>query len=581
MKLGHRLLLAPVATALVVLAAGQCDTFLQDRADAEVAAVVEENDKVLREAAKISALLHEMHASVYRTVSIIGSLDNARTQAYLKSVAAQADLVRSRLDQLKRPGASAEFDGSIQAASKLIVDYRKQVDSAIDMASVDANTGIAAMQSADATFSNLKKDVAGLTDRLEAEADAQIAAARAQATRLHWALVAMSVLLAAVAVVLSWLIQRRLVRDLGSAVRAAQAVADGDLGHTVDCQRKDELGDLLRALGQMTRDLARSLKTVQVSADTIRMASVEVSGGNQDLSSRTEQTAASLQASASSMAQLTGTVRQTADSARTASQLAATAAEVAERGGQVVGEVVTTMDRIHASSRKIGDIIGTIDGIAFQTNILALNAAVEAARAGEQGRGFAVVAGEVRSLAQRSAEAAREIKVLIGASVDNVETGSRLVAEAGATMNEIVSGVRRVTDIIGEISASAAEQSHGIEQVGQAVAQLDQATQQNAALGEQSAAAATNLKEQANRLSSVVSNFRLPGAGDNPGMGPARPMAAGAGAAAREPAARPGAVADATIRKARADIDPKPSAAGTAATPAIAGTGAGGDWTTF
>src|SRR5207249_10337976 len=240
----------------------------------------------------------------------------------------------------------------------------------------------------------------------------------------------------------------------------------------------------------------------------ISTASTEIAHGNADLSARTEQTASNLQQTASSMAQLTGTVRQSADAASQANQLASSASAVAQRGGEVVTQVVSTMDEITASSKKIADIIGVIDGIAFQTNILAWKAAVEAARAGEQGRGLAVVAGEVRSLAQRSAEAAKEIKALIGTSVDKVETGSKLVQDAGTTMNEIAS-VQRVSDIIGEITAASSEQSSGIGQVNTAVTQLDQMTQQNAALVEQSAAAAESLKEQARKLSGVVSTFRL------------------------------------------------------------------------
>jgi methyl-accepting chemotaxis protein len=259
----------------------------------------------------------------------------------------------------------------------------------------------------------------------------------------------------------------------------------------------------------MQRELALVVGGIGQAADSIRTASSEIASGNLDLSSRTEQTAGSLQQTASAMEQLTGTVRQTADSARTANRLAESASEVAQRGGSVVAQVVTTMDEINTSSKKIADIIGTIDGIAFQTNILALNAAVEAARAGEQGRGFAVVASEVRSLAQRSADAAREIKGLIGTSVDKVESGSRLVAEAGQTMGEIVASVRRVTDIIAEISAATAEQSGGIAQVNDAVAKLDQATQQNAALVEEGAAAADSLQGQATRLTEVVSRFHL------------------------------------------------------------------------
>jgi methyl-accepting chemotaxis protein len=248
---------------------------------------------------------------------------------------------------------------------------------------------------------------------------------------------------------------------------------------------------------------------VRSSTDNISTASTEIATGNLDLSQRTEQTASNLQQAASSMEQLTGTVKQSADSARQANQLASSAAEVAARGRAVVTQVVSTMDEINASSKKISDIIGVIDGIAFQTNILALNAAVEAARAGEQGRGFAVVASEVRSLAQRSADAAKEIKTLIGASVEKVDSGSRLVADAGQSMKDIVSSVQRVTDIIGEITAASTEQSDGIGQVNGSVVQLDKMTQQNAALVEESAAAAESLKDQAQRLATVVAAFRL------------------------------------------------------------------------
>jgi methyl-accepting chemotaxis protein-2 (aspartate sensor receptor) len=326
-----------------------------------------------------------------------------------------------------------------------------------------------------------------------------------------WALLAATALLLGVG--LYALARRAVSHPLQELTTAVTAIAQGDLTQVFHSDRRDEIGALVIETERMRRRYLQALLQVRQATESIATASAEIASGNQDLSHRTEQTAGNLQNTASSMAQLTGTVQQSADAARHATQLACTAAEVAVRGGVVVGEVVNTMSDINQSSRKIADIIGVIDGIAFQTNILALNAAVEAARAGEQGRGFAVVASEVRSLAQRSAEAAHEIKTLINASVEKVESGSRLVQNAGATMGEIVSSVQRVSDIIGEISAAAAEQSHGIGNVNATVGELDQMTQQNAALVQQSAAAAESLRDQAQRLEQAVAVFRLSSTG--------------------------------------------------------------------
>ena len=325
------------------------------------------------------------------------------------------------------------------------------------------------------------------------------------------------VMLAAVSIVavfgLSILLVLGLVRSitlpLDSAVKMAHAIAEGDLTQELQTDRKDEFGDLGRTMSDMVSKLRRVVTDVRSGVDSVSTASAEIATGNNDLSARTEQTASNLQQTASSMEELTGTVNQSADTARQANQLAATAAKVASRGGEVMGHVVGSMQDITNSSRKIGDIIGTIDSIAFQTNILALNAAVEAARAGEQGRGFAVVASEVRNLAQRSADAAKEIKTLINQSVQTVESGSRQVEQAGQTMSEIVSSVQQVSTLIGEITTASSEQRDGISQVNQAVAQLDQMTQQNAALVEESAAAALAMRDQAHRLSEVVAIFKL------------------------------------------------------------------------
>ncbi|MBV8620243.1 MAG: MCP four helix bundle domain-containing protein [Curvibacter sp.] len=312
-----------------------------------------------------------------------------------------------------------------------------------------------------------------------------------------------------VAVVLGWMITRRITAPLAEAVRVAHEISAGNLAIGIQARGRDETAQLLQALEGMRANLAGVVSGVRRNADGVATASAEIAQGNNDLSARTEHQASALEQTAASMEQLGSTVKQNADNARTANQLAMNASTVAVEGGEVVAEVVTTMRGINDSSRKIADIIGVIDGIAFQTNILALNAAVEAARAGEQGRGFAVVAGEVRSLAQRSAEAAKEIKSLINASVERVEQGTVLVDRAGNTMTEVVNSIRRVTDIMGEISAASSEQSAGVSQVGEAVTQMDHATQQNAALVEESAAAAGALTTQAQELVRAVAVFKL------------------------------------------------------------------------
>jgi methyl-accepting chemotaxis protein len=329
-----------------------------------------------------------------------------------------------------------------------------------------------------------------------------------------------------------WLIARSIVVPLRRAVVSADRIAEGDLREALHAEGRSETAELLRALGRMQHALRSVVGQVRSGVDSVTTASAQIAAGNLDLSQRTEEQASSLQQTAASMEQLTGTVTQSADSARQANQLAQAASVAATNGGTAVREVVGTMEQISSSSRRISDIIGTIDGIAFQTNILALNAAVEAARAGEQGRGFAVVATEVRTLAQRSAQAAKEIKTLIADSSEKVEAGGRQVAEAGAAMDRIVQQVKRVTDLVAEISSAATEQSSGIGQVNQAVAQMDQVTQQNAALVEESAAAAQSLSAQAQKLASVVAVFKIDPAGvaDTPA---ARPPSSGTPAPAR------------------------------------------------
>ena len=435
----------------------------------------------------------------------------------------------------------------------------------------------------------------GLTVALVAAGQAATMAGPAMGLSSGWAAAlgcTLAVAACAVMVVSSMLARACLEQFVTHAERLSQCDLSAHIDNAVGTAEGDRLMTMLATLQASLRS---TLGGIRGGADGIQVAAQEIALGNIDLSARTEQTASNLQQAAAAMTQLTNTVNQTADSARTANQLASSASLVAGRGGEVVSQVVSTMDEINASSKKIADIIGVIDGIAFQTNILALNAAVEAARAGEQGRGFAVVASEVRSLAQRSAEAAREIKSLIGSSVEKVESGSRLVADAGSTMTEIVRSVQRVTDIIAEISAAAAEQSAGINQVNHTMAQLDRATQQNAALVEQGAAAAESLKDQSSQLVSAVGGFRLSAGAPALNARPTPPAVmaqrvintASTARSAIPPKAKPAApraastAATAAPRaQPAAPYRPKAAAPQPAAAPAAAA-GASDDWETF
>ena len=409
------------------------------------------------------------------------------------------------------PGASDEERATVKNVAALAAATMPMLQDAADQAA-DGNNVEAALALSNrilpqerqwrAHLQSLQKAIA--SDSAAAAASAQLAEASLMAILGAFALAAIGV-----GTLVGWRVISGVKAPLERATAFARRVAEGDLSARVESDRDDELGQLLQALAAMQAKLRSLVGHIRSTAESIGTASKEVAVGNQDLSERTEQTAGSLQHAASAMTQLTGNVRQSADAAAQANQLATSATDVARRGALAVSTVVSTMTEINDSSRKISDIIGVIDGIAFQTNILALNAAVEAARAGEQGRGFAVVASEVRSLAQRSAGAAKEIKSLIGASVERVETGARQVADAGATMREIESSVERVTAIISEISSAAAEQTSGIVSVGGSVQRLETMTQQNAALVEQSAAAAESLRDQAESLNTLVQAFRL------------------------------------------------------------------------
>ncbi len=509
MKLATKLLAAPVLTGFVVLGVSQLESWASAQQNHSQREQASQDAVQFRQLADVQAQLGEIHGRVYRTIALMASLEAAKVDAERASLKTRLADLDHRLQTLASTDAEAGLADTVKAASVRLKAYAQKADSAIDLATVDSNTGIAAVQGADERFAQLGETVNALMQQMQKHSASQAAVGDARVARNHLWLSLLALFAAVGAVAAAWLVQRRILGDLNLAGRSADEIAAGHLDRPVEGTRNDEVGDLLRTLERMRVQLRQTLSTVLESTQSVGDASREIASGNADLSARTEEAASNLQQTAASMMQLTGTVRQSSEAAAEAHRLATGASDVAQRGGEVVARVVSTMDEINDSSRKISDIIGVIDGIAFQTNILALNAAVEAARAGEQGRGFAVVASEVRSLAQRSASAAREIKALIGASVERVAAGSRLVGEAGTTMSEIVASVQRVSHIIGEISAASSDQSTGIDQVNGAVTELDRMTQQNAALVEQAAAAAESLKHQAARLGSVVAAFEL------------------------------------------------------------------------
>jgi methyl-accepting chemotaxis protein len=486
-----------------------------------VAAVVRMNKIADETSAMMAAplvkerLMSEWHtqtfAAVRRTAAIVKSDDTSLAEFFkadgIKTSSRSSALIKQIEPLLESDDERALF----KRIGQLRKTYTDTKDRAIK-ARTDGDAALSArilaeeyMPAADAYESTLGELVKMQQRRIDAIA-AGIRRDNMQSERAIGVLAATAVTFGALC---SWFLTRGIVRPIREAVELAETVASGNLTRSIDAVTTDETGALLRALRHMNDSLAGIVTDVRNGTEIIAGASSEIAAGNMHLSSRTEQQAASLQETAASMTQITATVRQSAQHAAQANGLALTASSVATEGGAVVGEIITTMDAINASSRKIVDIIGIIDGIAFQTNILALNAAVEAARAGEQGRGFAVVASEVRTLAQRSATAAKEIKGLIDDSVQQVDAGTRLVDRAGTTMEQIVASIRRVTGIMAEITHATQEQSAGIEQMHQAIGVMDDATQQNAALVEQSAAAAGAMEEQAVRLARAVGVFKL------------------------------------------------------------------------
>ena len=459
----------------------------------------------------ISDWYTRIDSAVRRTIAIARSSDTSLSGYFAEeskvSSASSAVLQKKIAALLKDPKEQAMFAGLLELR-EVYVGSRDQVYKLKGESQSEAANEVFEKTFVPAA-AKYQKMVYGLLEHQRATIDATARQIDEIASTSRNLLLLLSALALAFGVVCAWLLTAGIVRPLRTAVDVARKVADGDLTAQIDASAKDETGQLLLALKDMNTSLLNIVGEVRSGTDSIATSSTQIAAGNQDLSSRTEEQAGSLEETASSMEELTSTVKQNADNARQANQLAASAAQVAVKGGEVVAQVVGTMQSINTSSNKIVDIISVIDGIAFQTNILALNAAVEAARAGEQGRGFAVVASEVRNLAQRSASAAKEIKTLIGASVEQVNAGSMLVAQAGSTMNDIVDSVQRVSDIITEITAASSEQSVGIDEINRAIGQMDAVTQQNAALVEESAAAAESMQHQAHKLAQVVSVFKL------------------------------------------------------------------------
>ena len=458
---------------------------------------------------KISTWIGLTEANAARTLLLLSLADTASSGARLKSdiesTSTRISALQKDIADLARSPAETELFGRVGQLRSAYVDLRNQLTEA-RLTGALSDEQITALRGRIEAYTRGQRELLALQHTLAGAITAEVSRSRMQTVYLvcgvMFGLIVLLVLSTAY-------IARSILQPLKLARQATERIASGDLSGHVDTARTDEIGELMRGLDRMTVALRQLVGDVRAGATGLQSASAEIATGNADLSRRTEQTASNLQETAGSMAQLTHTVERSTTAATQANELASSAAEAAARGGDVVSQVVTNMNEISASSRRIGDIIGVIDGIAFQTNILALNAAVEAARAGEQGRGFAVVASEVRSLAQRSAEAAREIKGLIGASMTTVEQGARLVGEAGSTMTELVASVSRVSEMIGQITASASEQHDGIVHVNQAIARLDDMTQQNAALVEQSAAAADSLRDEAQRLGSAVRRFRV------------------------------------------------------------------------
>ena len=532
--------------------------------------VVLDNNVKIRHAQVLSGAVHEVARSMRTVMLLADDTAQAAELAKLKAARERYDRAWVDLEKMAASDAGKALRARIAAARD---ETRPMNDKVVALGQAGETPSAVAY---------LLKTAGPAADRWQAAIVENMALQEANSKKDHdaalqnyaqakWLLIGCTLAGVAAALLLGWRVTVSITRQLGAepaeATALAQRVAAGDLSVAVQLRAGDH-NSLMAQLGRMQDSLVKVVGAVRMNADSVATASAQIAQGNQDLSQRTEEQASALQQTAASMEQLGATVRHNADNARQANALALGASSIAVKGGEVVGQVVDTMKGINDSSRKIADIIGVIDGIAFQTNILALNAAVEAARAGEQGRGFAVVASEVRSLAQRSAEAAREVKNLINASVERVEQGTALVDQAGTTMQRVVSSIKQVADIMGEIDAASTEQSAGVQQVGEAVSQMDQTTQQNAALVEESAAAAESLRGQARQLVDVVAVFSLRPGDARAGVAPVRAVLQAKASPPARARAAPLRPAAAQAKQAKAD-------------PATAGADADADWAAF
>ncbi|WP_281068669.1 methyl-accepting chemotaxis protein [Ramlibacter agri] len=535
LRIWHKIVAAPGIAILFLVVLGAVSYGVIARQHASLDDMYKHRFASYRVAADAAQAISEVHSNVYRLFTWISNLKEDQVTRITNEQKARIDAVTAKVAQFGTQAGGAEERQLAEAVRQVLGKYKRDFAAAIDLSTVDVNTGMATMQTADAEFQAMLKDLQSLVRIEEQRAQESYDSAQAAFDRVLLAFVAVLALSLLVSGAVTLFMSRAIVRPLRNAVSAARQVARGDLASDLQVSGRDETAELLQAMAEMKQDLRSLVGDVAAGAHAVADTSVQIAQGNLDLSQRTEEQATTLEETASSMEELTATVTQNAHNAQAASQKAVNASNIARRGGDVVAQVVSTMNGISASSGRIADIIGVIDGIAFQTNILALNAAVEAARAGEQGRGFAVVAAEVRNLAQRSATAAKEIKALIGDSVGQVQAGAQLVDTAGRTMQEIVDSVKDVSVLLAEIAAATQEQSSGIGQVNTAVAQMDRVVQQNASLVEEAAAATESMKEQAAALLKLVARFQVgreTEAEPSPASIALRPVLASAGNAA-------------------------------------------------